>query len=96
MSFQIPGFTPDFGRQARLAQLSPVDAARALLDGDFTIGDEPPLCFAIRRDPRVTLDDDAIMDVFMDVLDAFDDEDGFPGDPVDAEAFLDRLAAASR
>ncbi|WP_420455888.1 hypothetical protein [Rubrivirga sp.] len=87
---------PDPARHARLAQLSPTDAARALLEGDFTIGDEPPLFFAIRRDERVTLDDDGIMDVFMDVLDEFGDEDGFPSDHVDPEAFLDRLAAASR
>ena len=59
----FPGLVPNFGRQARLAQLAPVDAARALLDGDFGIGDEPAICFALRRDPRVTLDDDAILDV---------------------------------
>lgn len=93
----LSGFRPDPARHARLVQLSPADAARALLDGAFTIGDEPPLCFALRKDPRVTLHDDAIMDVFFEMMDEADSEDPrFPGDRISSEAFLDRLAAASQ
>ena len=96
MSFDVPGFTPDPARHARLIQLSPAEAARALLDGEFTIGDEPPLCFALRKDPRITLDDDAILEVFFEMMDEGADlDERFPGDHISADAFLDRLAAAT-
>lgn len=89
----FPGHAPNFERQARLAQLSPADAVRALFDGEFGMGDEPAICFAIRRDPRITLDDDAILDAFADLLDEVDDERTSPADHLSPETFLDRLAA---
>ena len=96
MSTGFPGFRPDPARHARLVQLSPAEAARALLDGEFTTGDEPPLCFALRKDPRVTLDDDSILDVFSEMMDeGADVDERFPGDHITADAFLDRLAAAT-
>ena len=96
MSMGFPGFRSDPARHARLVQLSPAQAARALLDGEFTIGDEPPLCFALRKDPRVTLDDDAILEVFFEMMDEGADlDERFPGDHISADAFLDRLAAAT-
>ena len=96
MSAAPPGFRPDPARHARLVQLGPAQAARALLDGEFTVGDEAPLCFALRKDPRVTLDDDAILDVLFEVMDEGAEVDPrFPGDGVPADAFLDRLAAAT-
>ncbi len=66
----------------KLSALSPVDAVRAWLDGDFGIGDEPALISAIRKDSRIKISDDAIEDA---VLDAMDEE-------LDAEACLERLA----
>lgn len=69
MSFDIPGFTPNFKRQARLAQLSPLDAARALFAYEFGIDDEPGLCFSIHKDERITLYDDALIDLFFDAQD---------------------------
>ena len=65
----LPGCRPDFARHARLAQLEPIEAVRALFAGDFGIGEEAALCFAIRQDDRVTLSDDALMDRAFDALD---------------------------
>ena len=81
-------------RHARMIGLSPAQAARTLLDGEFITSDQPALCFALRKDPRITLDDNALLDVFVEVLDEFE-SDRFPGDRVTADAFLDRLAAAT-
>lgn len=92
MSFPFPGFRPNFARQARLSQLSPVEAVRALYEGEFGIGDEPALCFAIRRDPRVSLDDDAILGIYFDVRDEMEDDSVPTADYITPEAFLDRLA----
>ncbi len=55
-------------RQARLARLSPDGAIRAYLAGDFGIGEDAILCDAIRKDPGVTLTDDEIGMVFMDLF----------------------------
>jgi hypothetical protein len=43
----------DKKRFENLRSLSPVDAVRAWLDGDFGMGDEPALISAIRRDSRI-------------------------------------------
>ena len=72
----------DKKRFERLSVLSPVDAVRAWLDGDFGIGDEPALISAIRRDPRIKISDDAIEEVLMNAID----------DDLDSEACLKRLA----
>lgn len=65
----------------RLRALAPVDAVQAWLDGDFGIGDEPAMIAAIRRDTRVSLSDDDIIDAVCDAMD-----EGF-----DASACLERL-----
>jgi len=69
-------------RFERLHALTPIDAVRAWLDGDFGIGDEPALLAAIRRDTRVAASDDDITDTICDAMD----------DGLDAAACLERLA----
>ena len=65
-----------------LNTLAPVEAVRAWLNGDFGMGDEPALISAIRKDTRISLSDDTIMDIISDAM-----EDG-----LDAPACLERLA----
>ena len=72
-------------RFEKLRKLSPIEAVRAWLDGAFGLGDEPALIEAIRKYPRVSISDEAIIDVFIDI-DAMDDK-------LDAPACLERLAA---
>lgn len=69
-------------RFERLRALSPVDAVQAWLDGDFGIGDEAAMIEAIRKDRRVTLSDDEIIDTVIDAM----------GEEVDAATCLERLA----
>jgi hypothetical protein len=76
--------TPNQERFDRLRALSPIDAVQAWLDGAFSIGDEPAMIAAIRRDPRVALSDDDITDIVMEAL--------YEG--LDASACLERLASA--
>lgn len=71
-------------RFEKLSALSPIDAVRAWLDGDFGIGDEPALISAIRKDSRIKISDDAIEDA---VIDAMDEE-------LDAETCMEHLAAS--
>ena len=71
-------------RFERLRALTPIDAVRAWLDGDFGIGDEPAMIAAIRRDTRVTLSDDDITDAVCDAMD----------EGLDASACLERLAGS--
>jgi hypothetical protein len=68
-----------------LRALAPIDAVRAWLDGDFGIGDEPAMIEAIRKDARVSLSDDDIIDVVSDAMD----------EGLDAAACLERLAGAT-
>jgi len=74
----------DKKRFEQLSALSPVDAVRAWLDGDFGMGDESALISAIRKDSRIKISDDAIEDVIMDAMD----------EELDAEACLERLAGS--
>ncbi len=73
-SFYRPGTAPPAAaeapaaRRARLSRFAPEAAVRAWLDGDFGFDDEDVLCDAIRRDPDVTLTDDEIETVFMNVF----------------------------
>lgn len=76
--------TPNQERFNRLRALSPIDAVQAWLDGDFGIGDEPAMIAAIRRDTRVSLSDDDIIDIVMEALD----------EGLDASACLERLASS--
>ncbi len=48
-----------------MSAFSPSEAIFAWLDGDYTIYDVPVLVSAIRKDPRITLSDAAIVE-FMD------------------------------
>ena len=68
----------------KLRALTPVDAVRAWLDGDFGMGDEPAMIAAIRRDTRLSLSDDDITDAVCDAMDV----------GLDAPACLDRLAGS--
>ena len=74
---------PDKARFERLRSLSPVEAARAWLDGDFGIGDEPAMIEAIRKDKRIKLSDDEISDFFAEAME----------DDWDAQHCLDELAS---
>jgi len=69
-------------RFERLRALTPIDAVRAWLDGDFGIDDEPAMLAAIRRDARVAGSDDDITDAICDAMD----------EGLDASACLERLA----
>ena len=69
-------------RFERLRALTPIDAVRAWLDGDFGIGDEPAMLAAIRRDMRVAGSDNDITDTICEAMD----------DDLDASACLERLA----
>ena len=71
----------DKKRFKKLSALSPIDAVRAWLNGDFGIGDEPALISAIRKDSRIKISDDEIEDV---VIGAIDEE-------LDAEVCLKQL-----
>lgn len=69
-----------------LKNLAPIDAIIVWLEGDFGIGDEPALISDIRKDTRISLSDDAIIDA---VCDAMDEE-------LSAQECLDRLASVSK
>src|SRR3989442_1113480 len=56
-------------RFERLRALSPIEAVRAWLEGNFGIGDEPAMIAAIRKDPRVSLSDDNIIGTVCDAMD---------------------------
>lgn len=88
--FSFSSSPTDIERHARLVQLSPLDAVRAWLTGDWGPDDEPALCAAIRRDPGVDLDDDEIVSVFSQVL----SPDDYRADK--AEAVLTLLQGAAQ
>lgn len=72
----------DKNRFERLQALTPIAAIHAWLDGDFGIGDEPALIHAIRKENRVALTDDEIMDQMCDAME----------EELDAAVCLERLA----
>ncbi|MEM1116005.1 MAG: hypothetical protein AAF594_12240 [Bacteroidota bacterium] len=76
----------EFERHAFLIARSPTEAARILLEGDFWIDEEEAICFALRRHPEITLDDDAILDLMFEAY-----EQG-----ATPEALVETLVAASR
>jgi hypothetical protein len=53
----------------RLKNLTPVEAARAWLSGEFGILDEPAMIEAIRKDERIKLPDAKIAEFFFKALD---------------------------
>jgi hypothetical protein len=63
----IPPTDPE--RFERLRLLNPLEAVEAWIDGAFGLGDEPALIEAIRKDFRVTLSDDEIIDIMMEAWD---------------------------
>ncbi|HZM01671.1 MAG TPA: hypothetical protein VFC44_01495 [Candidatus Saccharimonadales bacterium] len=71
-------------RFERLRALAPIDAVQAWLDGDFGIDDEPSMISAVRKDPRVSLSDDDIIDAIGGPMD----------EGLDAPACLERLAGS--
>lgn len=71
-------------RFQRLRQLTPVEAAKAWLSGEFGICDEAAMIEAIRKDARITLSDAEIRDFFFKAL---GEED------TDAQRCLDELAS---
>ena len=76
----------DSERFERLRKLSPIDAAKAWLQGDFGLDDEPALIEALRKDKNIMLYDDKIIDLFAD---AMMEED------VSADELLERLERAA-
>ena len=66
-----------------LAALAPVDAIRVCLNGSFGMSDVSTLISAIRKDRRIALSDDELLDLIVEAL-----EDG-----LDAPACLERLVA---
>jgi hypothetical protein len=75
----------NLGRMEKLKKLSPLEAVQTWLDGDFGINEEPALIFAIRKDSRITLSDDDIIEVILDAM---------MNDDCDAAKCLESLAAA--
>jgi hypothetical protein len=55
-------------RFQRLRSLSPLEAARAWLTGEFGIYDEPAMIEAIRKDTRIKLSDAEIASFFFEAL----------------------------
>lgn len=74
---------PNLERMKRLQQLSPLEAVRAYLNGEFGLGEESALCSAIRKDSRIALSDEEITDAIIEAM----------GNDSDAETCLERLAA---
>jgi len=52
-----------------LRVLAPIDAVQAWLDGDFGLGDELAMIAAIRKDTRVSLSDEDIIDAVCEAMD---------------------------
>jgi len=76
--------TPGKAHIDKYRTFSPIDAVRAWLDGEFGIGDESAMIEAIRKDSRVSLSDDGIIDAILDAMD----------DGLDAPACMERLAGS--
>ncbi len=56
-------------RFEKLRLLNPLEAIQAWIDGSFGIGDEPALIKAIRKDFRVVMPDEDILDIMCDAMD---------------------------
>jgi hypothetical protein len=72
------------GRFEALRALTPIAAVQAWLEGDFGMGDEPAMIAAIRKDARVSLSDDDIIDAICGAMD----------EGLDAQDCLERLAGS--
>lgn len=71
-------------RFEKLRTLSPIEAVKAWLDGDFGFGEEAALIEAVRKDSRITRTDDEIIDFMADAL---------MEEKADAQKCLDLLAS---
>ncbi|MGZ8191492.1 MAG: hypothetical protein ACXWTS_09735 [Methylococcaceae bacterium] len=59
-----------------------LEAVKTWLDGDFKFGDEAKMIADIRKDLRITLSDDEIIEAILDAMD----------EGLDAQTCLERLA----
>jgi len=59
----------DKERFKRLEALTPVEAVKSWVKGDFGMGDEPALISAIREGTRISLSDDGLEDAILDAMD---------------------------
>ncbi len=55
-------------RFEHLRSLAPLEAIQAMLEGDFGIGDQSAIAEAIRKDTRIELSDEAIIDFLRQAL----------------------------
>ncbi|HEY5911186.1 MAG TPA: hypothetical protein VJA21_11345 [Verrucomicrobiae bacterium] len=53
-------------RFQQLSNMTPVEGVNAWLHGDFGTGEGPALIKVIRKDRRITLSDDEMMDMLCD------------------------------
>lgn len=72
-------------RFQQLSDMTPTEGIRAWLNGDFATGEGPALMQVIRKDRRITLSDDEIMDILCDAA----------TESCDAQRCLERLVAES-
>jgi hypothetical protein len=73
-------------RFEHLRSLTPLEAIRAMLEGDFGIGDEPAIAEAIRKDKRIKLSNDEVIDLLRQALQE---------DDCNAQKCLDKLLMGS-
>jgi hypothetical protein len=57
----------------RLKKLSPLEAIKTWMDGDFTIGEDDALLFAIRAGTKTQLSDEKIADLIFECIETEDD-----------------------
>lgn len=55
-------------RFEHLRSLTPLEAIKAMLEGDFGIGDEPAIAEAICKDKRIRLSTDHVIDFLRQAL----------------------------
>ena len=55
--------------QNKQPSFTPLEAVKTGLDGDCKFGDEAKMIAAIRKDLRITLSDDEIIDAILDAMD---------------------------
>lgn len=55
-------------RFEHLRSLTPLEAIKAMLEGDFGIGDQPAIAEAIRKDKRIKISDDEIISFLREAL----------------------------
>ena len=76
--------TKNRDRFEKLKSLTPIQAVEAWLNGEFGIGDEPAMIAAIRKDQRIQLSDQMIIQLIGDAM----------ADEIEPTDCLERLASA--